>query len=64
MEVRQRKAKRRLAILPEIAVQKSSTMNSSHIRGLPGDPEIAAKLYCNFAYPYWEGYVVCSIYLR
>ena len=20
-----------------------------------GDPEVTANLYCNFAYPYWEG---------
>ena len=29
-----------------------------------GDPEVTANLYCNFAYPYWEGCVICSIYLR
>ena len=29
-----------------------------------GDPEITANLYCNFAYPYWECRVICSIYLR
>ena len=29
-----------------------------------GDPEITANLYCNFAYLYWEGCVICSIYLR
>ena len=28
-----------------------------------GDPEITANLYCNFAYLYWEGCVICSIYL-
>ena len=26
-----------------------------------GDPEVTANLYCNFAYPYWEGCVICSI---
>ena len=31
---------------------------------LLGDPEVTANLYCNFAYPYWEGCVICSIYLR
>ena len=31
---------------------------------LLGDPEATANLYCNFAYPYWEGCVICSIYLR
>ena len=29
-----------------------------------GDPEVTANLYCNFSYPYWEGCVICSIYLR
>ena len=30
-----------------------------------GDSEVNAILYCNFAYPYyWEGCVICSIYLR
>ena len=29
-----------------------------------GDQEVTANLYCNFAYPYWEGYLICSIYLR
>ena len=29
-----------------------------------GDPEVTANLYCNFAYPYWEGCVIFSIYLR
>ena len=29
-----------------------------------GDPEVTANLYCNFAYLYWEGCVICSIYLR
>ena len=29
-----------------------------------GDPEVTANLYCNFAYPYWEGCEICSIYLR
>ena len=31
---------------------------------LLGDPEVTANLYCHFAYPYWEGCVICSIYLR
>ena len=31
---------------------------------LLGDPEVAANLYYNFAYPYLEGCVICSIYLR
>ena len=30
---------------------------------LLGDPEITAYLFCNFAYLYWEGCVICSIYL-
>ena len=29
-----------------------------------GDPEVTASLYCNFAYLYWEGCVICSLYLR
>ena len=29
-----------------------------------GDPEATANLYCNSPYPYWEGCVICSIYLR
>ena len=29
---------------------------------LLGDPEVTAKLYCNFAYPYWEG-CVCAVYI-
>ena len=29
-----------------------------------GDQEVTANLYCNFAYLYWEGCVICSIYLR
>ena len=29
-----------------------------------GDAEVTANLYCNFAYPYWEGFMICSIYLR
>ena len=28
------------------------------------DPEVTANLYCNFAILYWEGCVICSIYLR
>ena len=27
-----------------------------------GDPEVTANLYCNFAYPYWEVSVICSIF--
>ena len=26
--------------------------------------EVNANLYCNFAHLYWEGCVICSIYLR
>ena len=29
-----------------------------------GASEITANLYCNFEYLYWEGCVICSIYLR
>ena len=31
---------------------------------LLGDPEVTANLYCSFAYLYWEGCDICSIYLR
>ena len=31
---------------------------------LLGDPEVTANLHCNFPYPYWEGCVIYSIYLR
>ena len=31
---------------------------------LLGDPEVTANFYCNFAYPYQEGCMICSIYLR
>ena len=27
-------------------------------------PEVTPNLYCNFAYMYWEGCVIRSIYLR
>ena len=29
-----------------------------------GAPDITANLYCNCVYLYWEGCVICSIYLR
>ena len=29
-----------------------------------GDPEVTANLCCNFVYLYWEGCVICSIYMR
>ena len=29
-----------------------------------GASEVTANLYCNFVYLYWEGCVICSIYLR
>ena len=38
--------------------------NSTTTGLLLGDPEVTANLYYNFAYPYWEGCVICSIYLR
>ena len=34
--------------------------SSSHLLGAP---EVTANLYCNFAYLYWKGCVICSIYL-
>ena len=30
---------------------------------LLGDPEATANPYCNYAYLYWEGCVICVIYL-
>ena len=38
----------------------SPCMGFSPIEALLGDPEVTANLYCNFAYPHWEGYVICS----
>ena len=32
-------------------------------RHLLGDQEVTVNLYCNFAYLYWEGCVICSIYI-
>ena len=29
-----------------------------------GDPEVTVNLYCDFAFPHWEGCRICSIYLR
>ena len=31
---------------------------------LLGDPKVTANLYCNFAYQYLEGCVICSMYMR
>ena len=41
-------------------------LNMPFLQVIPvlGDPEVTTNLYCNFAYPYWEGSVICSIYLR
>ena len=33
-------------------------------QNLLDDPEVTANLYCNFAYLYWEGCVICSKYLQ
>ena len=38
-----------------------SMKRNSHVLG---DQEVTANLYCHFAYPYWEGCVICSIHLR
>ena len=47
------------------AKESTTSLNFPHpTRLLLGDPEITANLYCNFAYPFWEGCVICSIYLR
>ena len=43
------------------------TMYKYHVYNLIdvlSGPEVTANLYCNFAYLYWEGCVICSIYLR
>ena len=29
-----------------------------------GDPEVTANMCCNFAYLYWDGCIIFSIYLR
>ena len=42
-------------------MDKTSWAYSIHVLG---DQEVTANLYCHFAYPYWEGCVICSIYLR
>ena len=34
------------------------------MKDIQGAPEINANLYCNFEYLYWEGCVICNIYLR
>ena len=59
-----------------MVVTKSSHQNSLRIgielsfnSNLPAsivlvDPVVTTNLYCNFAYPYWEGCVICNIYLR
>ena len=44
-------------------VQRTVVVNTVYIN-LLCDPEVTANLYCNFAYQYWEGCVICSIYLR
>ena len=44
-------------------VQRLPHLSHAHLHIL-GDPEVTANLYCNFAYPYWEGCVTCSIDLR
>ena len=47
------------------AAQTQTTVNRrvSHLFVLPGDQEVTANLYCNFAYLYWEGCVIFSIFL-
>ena len=46
------------------AVTEYLALNESWFLMRLGDPEVTANLYCNFAYPYREGCVICSIYLR
>ena len=36
----------------------------TYIKYVLGAPEITAKLYCYCEHLYWEGCVICSIYLR
>ena len=46
------------------ALNRSNSRDFSLIAHLLVDPEVTANLYCNFAYLYWEGCVICSLYLR
>ena len=36
-------------------------VGANHVLGNPG---VTANLYRDFAYLYWEGCVICSVYLR
>mgnify|MGYP007022919462 CR=1 FL=1 len=36
-------------------IYKDNTAYKLNIFDILGDPEVTANLYCNFAYPYWEG---------
>ena len=47
-----------------IIENRLKTLSWITVLTLLGDPEVTANLYCNFAYPYWEGCVICSIYLQ
>ena len=50
-----------LALMPEIWKRSMKIGDAFYI---VGDPEVTANLYSNFAYSYWEGCVIWSIYLR
>ena len=53
--------------IPWSSLDELSQLEASRhglLQAILGDPEVTTNLYCNFAYPYWEGCVVCSIYLR
>ena len=41
-----------------------SIIKHSRQPALLGGPEITANLYYNCTYLYWEGCMICSIYLR
>ena len=43
---------------------KLKTEDGEAGRLILGDTEVAANLYCNFTFMYWEGCKICSIYLR
>jgi len=47
-----------------IIIQTLCCVVGDCLKCLLGDPEVTANPYCNFAYLYWEGCVIRSIYLR
>ena len=51
-------------LVHEIKMAVKSALKRRLPMDILGEPEVKANLYCNFANLYWEGYVICSIYLR